>query len=597
MRRSSWQVLIPIVLIFTSTIAGFLIQTDFGNLDISRVHFKDYNNESILGILYKPDNQENHYPGVVVVHGLAASKEMMRDFAIELVRRGMIVLTIDLVAHGHSSGMLEENEEWYFQKTITSAINFLRVEAHSTEEIGLVGHSLGGGAALQEANANSYVQATVVIGNSLTLPDKPENEWSEYEQSFVINNGTKNVLGLLGRFDEVFSVENARKSFGYAVGEDKIEINKLYGNFNDGTARKLTITSSNHLIELIEPQIIEETYEWMMNSFNITSDEKPLVYIWVELCSLLGSIAIAFLIFIKAKTITEKKEEKSEEEKTTFEAFNSNNYSEELEVNHSIKQIISEATIEKSTFKDWIKYIAIFGGVFIVVIPFNYITIVPPMLFAQGVVIWLIILGFIWRKAIKSLAPFDFLAKQSFYEIFTFLNTRIGTKMILYFTILYSFIWTVDTLLIFDFRFVTPIFVTLSLGRALSASIIIIAATWFFYWDNIMVQEIIFRPTENSQGSRNMLLKAILLRVGLVMILIIINFILKLSGILVLTGFLGLTFHMLLDAIPYYIYISTIGYYISHKKGNWYLAAWIQGILFGWIMAASFPMAFLRISL
>ena len=59
MRRSSWQVIIPIILIFSSVIASFLIQMDFGNLDISRVHFKDDNKESIMGILYKPDDQRD----------------------------------------------------------------------------------------------------------------------------------------------------------------------------------------------------------------------------------------------------------------------------------------------------------------------------------------------------------------------------------------------------------------------------------------------------------------------------------------------------------------------------------------------------------
>ena len=597
MRRSSWQVIIPIILIFSSVIASFLIQTDFGNLDISRVHFKDRYDESIMGVLYKPDNQEYQYPGVVVVHGLAASKEMMRDFAIELVRRGMIVLTIDLVAHGHSSGMLQNNEEWFFRENVLSAIDFLRGKAHTTNDIGLIGHSLGGGAVLQAANANPLVKATVVIGNSLALPDKPESEWTSYEQSFVINNDTNNVLGLLGRLDEVFSVDDARESFGNAVGEEMIETNKLYGDFSSGTARKLVITNSNHLIELIEPKVIKEAYQWMMNSFNISSEEKPLVYIWVELFSLLGAIAIAFLIYIKARTISENKEEASKEGKNVIETLNNKNYTEKLETNHTIKQMVSEANPKESTLIDWIKYIAIFGGVFILAIPFNYITIVPPMLFAQGVVIWLISVGFVWRKAIKNIIPFDFQAKQSFYELFSFLNTRTGTKMVLYFTLLFSFVWTVDILFIFDFRFVTPIFASLTLGRVFSAMIITSAATWFFYWDNIMVQEIIFKPSGKTEKSKNMLHKIVLLRVGPMMILIMINFTLKLTGILVLTGYIGLTFHMLLDAIPYYIYLSVIGYSIGHKKGNWHLAAWIQGILFGWIMAASFPMTFLRTSL
>jgi hypothetical protein len=143
------------------------------------------------------------------------------------------------------------------------------------------------------------------------------------------------------------------------------------------------------------------------------------------------------------------------------------------------------------------------------------------------------------------------------------------------------------------------------MGRAFSAIIIISSATWFFYWDNLIIQEILFRETETgktgetgkNQKSKNMLLKVLLLRLGPLVILIIINFSLKLSGLFIITGFLGLVFHLLLDAMPYYIYISIIGYSIGHKKGNWYLAAWIQGIIFGWVMSASFPMAFLNVNL
>lgn len=57
------------------------------------------------GLLYVPKNAtpQTKAPAVVLTHGLYNNREMQESNAIELVRRGFVVLAIDHGSHGHNT--------------------------------------------------------------------------------------------------------------------------------------------------------------------------------------------------------------------------------------------------------------------------------------------------------------------------------------------------------------------------------------------------------------------------------------------------------------------------------------------------------------
>ena len=65
----------------------------------------------VSGILFVPNNAsaENPLPAVVLTHGYLNNREMQLQNAIELARRGFIVLTVDREGHGNYDNSGSQN--------------------------------------------------------------------------------------------------------------------------------------------------------------------------------------------------------------------------------------------------------------------------------------------------------------------------------------------------------------------------------------------------------------------------------------------------------------------------------------------------------
>ena len=102
----------------------------------------------VSGILFKPDTAtaENPAPAVVFTHGYLNNREMQLQNAIELARRGFVVLAVDREGHGNyeygedtTSGALMATSGLYH-----SAKYLYNVDYVDKDRIGISGHSMGG---------------------------------------------------------------------------------------------------------------------------------------------------------------------------------------------------------------------------------------------------------------------------------------------------------------------------------------------------------------------------------------------------------------------------------------------------------------------
>ena len=85
------------------------IQSDFGKTEITESAF-DYNNGHISYKLYRPKTatESAPAPAVLLLHGYQNDHETCAAYAIELARRGYVVLAIDEYGHGSTDiGLLE----------------------------------------------------------------------------------------------------------------------------------------------------------------------------------------------------------------------------------------------------------------------------------------------------------------------------------------------------------------------------------------------------------------------------------------------------------------------------------------------------------
>ncbi len=101
---------ISLVLIFTFMLLADGLQTSFGKVDIELVSIDAGALGAVTGKLYKPKTatSENPAPAVLLMHGYQNDKDTCSAYAIELARRGYVVLTVDEYGHGSTdAGMIE----------------------------------------------------------------------------------------------------------------------------------------------------------------------------------------------------------------------------------------------------------------------------------------------------------------------------------------------------------------------------------------------------------------------------------------------------------------------------------------------------------
>ncbi|MGE5358901.1 MAG: serine aminopeptidase domain-containing protein [Bacteroidales bacterium] len=102
--RRTLLVLVDLVLIVAAAaISARLVETDFGRLDV-RVVTTPSRGGTLTGKLYRPvgGDADRPRPAVLALHGYQNDKETQNAFALELARRGIVVLALDLVGHGGS---------------------------------------------------------------------------------------------------------------------------------------------------------------------------------------------------------------------------------------------------------------------------------------------------------------------------------------------------------------------------------------------------------------------------------------------------------------------------------------------------------------
>jgi len=101
-------VLLILIFVFMSIASG--IQSDFGNVKVELVSIHAGELGTLTGKLYVPKSAtaSTPAPAVLQIHGYQNDKDTSSAYALELARRGFVVLALDAFGHGSNSvGMVE----------------------------------------------------------------------------------------------------------------------------------------------------------------------------------------------------------------------------------------------------------------------------------------------------------------------------------------------------------------------------------------------------------------------------------------------------------------------------------------------------------
>ncbi len=148
-----------LALILVGSILASLFNTGLGSVKAERIRF-DGGHGTLSGILYMPKDAsaDNPKPTVIVTHGYLNSAEMQDANAIELSRRGFVVLALDQYDHGHSALDAANYADtsffgvWlpFWQHSMHDAVQYMYEQPYVLKDeagngmIGVTGHSMGG---------------------------------------------------------------------------------------------------------------------------------------------------------------------------------------------------------------------------------------------------------------------------------------------------------------------------------------------------------------------------------------------------------------------------------------------------------------------
>jgi len=221
------------------------------------------------------------------------NKEMMTNFAIELAFNGFIVANLDWSGHGQSTGALTN-----LTRDLESVLDDIpiRTPYANMSQLALLGFSMGGGPTYEYAINNTDVKAWVGVGT-----------WADGRISNTSN--PNNVLLIIGSLDEAVTFDDVAPSFVNLTGLslDNIEPNVLYGNINDGSARKIQLVQGvDHLITPWSRDFVISSRNWIYETFygskpaNFMVYDVRQVYAWMGLAGTIG------LVFISAYILADK---------------------------------------------------------------------------------------------------------------------------------------------------------------------------------------------------------------------------------------------------------------------------------------------------
>jgi len=552
---------LSLVLMLSGITLAATVQSGFGTVFVTEVDFQAADGSWIHSTLQRPNyaTDTNQLPGVVVIHGVMQSKEWLMAFGIELSRRGFVVLTIDANSHGNSEPGTGSG---------AAALDYLAsLDYVDSSEIGLIGHSMGGGiawSAIEESSVN--VDALVLVGSWTNRTEMP------YIPSTLL---------AIGKFDALFPYTNNLTVLEGFFGVTGVEAGVTYGSFGDDTARRVVLPRTNHLFETVDPVIVAESVDWMKeglkdgmeDSYWIPSGNQ-IYHLWLAggFIGLLGIVLTQFPLLVIMIDVSPFRRLRGE-------------YS-------------TDHTIGNRTFLELGTAYAVIGlGTFYPLLAIG-LFLPFPQSYGLSIALWFLgggLLSFLILKLIRRKRP-QMVSEDKVAPIDTPKHVAWAFLLALVITF-WVYVWTliVDLGLALDFRCFLPGFNDLTASRALMVPIYFVPFLVYFYVESGWLIGAM-RTKANETWARTQIdwtLKAILIKCSPYFILLMLNYGFgMIAGFALLPGMLGFSFLFFYAFAPWFVISTIVVVWGHHLTGQHWVGAILNAVLFSWVMASMLPIAF-----
>lgn len=331
-KKSFILLAILLLVLFCCMLVANLIQTDFGSITVTEGWIEtDVGN--LMYKLYTPitATSNNKAPGILLLHGYQNDHETCAAYAIELARRGAVVLALDEYGHGSSTvGLVQRgyvnhkvtvnygedsieagtfktiggqtrykvlmnfSNLSFFDKhyTTDSEGNFLTdssaggnyayallaaMDNVDSSRLAISGHSMGTWSSWSVA---AEFSGTEIAPNAIVLQCGELFRKAAYDSAQIKFN---NVLLLQAKYDE-FSYfrdyknvvddkllkSDLRTEFLGCTAEEA-KWNTTYGSFSDGSARRIELLMTNHRLTTHNTKGLATAIDWINCSIGLNT--------------------------------------------------------------------------------------------------------------------------------------------------------------------------------------------------------------------------------------------------------------------------------------------------------------------------------------
>ena len=347
-KTAKFWLVIALVLCLIGSLGASIVQTSGGDVEVRQQTLETaYGPLNIL--IYKPKTAtvETPAPCVVVCSGMCDNLQKQADYAVELSRRGCVVVAMDQVMHGNSGEfateqyIINDSGQYFDVNTQTfvdakeDATNF---QSHGMIEvveyvyncmgyvdkdrIGCTGHSQGGVNATRTMRFYHY-QETLGDGinkisamfsqscNEATLPGEMEGVdvgyvIGEVDEIFLftyyaeIGKGVNTVPEILEWHKNDLMLNDAMYYTTPAeVPDSGVEFGEFVYNEN-GDLRVFNINSGDHCVQHWSPSAIQNGVDFFMTSFGMEPDVAADSQVWQIKEFFNGVGMLGFFMFIGA---------------------------------------------------------------------------------------------------------------------------------------------------------------------------------------------------------------------------------------------------------------------------------------------------------
>lgn len=314
-KKSSLAAVISLVLVFVFMAVASGFNSDWGKVEISDIYYPNSEGTMIHAQLYVPNgvSSANPAPAILNMHGGSDYLQMVGNYSIELARRGYVVLSVDAYGSGSSdyvSGVAsnaggsggETNTALKMDGGVSTGIEQLLIyDFVDQDNIGMIGHSMGGtyvaNAALEYAD---NIKAIMPWGSGSFVDKMKASDPADFTFNVGYINASSDEMVVFATGEKTSALLGDDLLKNFFSTDENIVPGKVYGSFEDGTARVIYTPNSTHVGNIINRTSIGSLLSFFEQAIPTGSNLSSTNHVWMlkEVFSVLGIIALTlFMIF------------------------------------------------------------------------------------------------------------------------------------------------------------------------------------------------------------------------------------------------------------------------------------------------------------